>query len=90
MMRTAKFALALAILFAAAHASAEVAASMGSAATVDTEAVTNVAFSIGNSSVVDMRMLLNAQRNNNAEVIFGCDADNDGALSAAEEVLLVG
>ena len=76
--------------FAALNASADLAVELGSAATVDTEAVTNVAFAVGNSSIVNMRMLLNAQWNNNAEVIFGCGADNDGLLSADEELLLVG
>ena len=82
--------LLLVVMLAAFHASADLAVALGSAATVDTEAVTNVAFSAGNSSVLNMRMLLNAQWNNNAEVIFGCNADNDGALSADEELLLVG
>ena len=81
-----RISIILAGLFAAARASAEHAV----AETVDTEAVTNVAFSAGNSSVINMRMNLNAQWNNNAEVIFGCDADNDGELSADEELLLVG
>lgn len=78
-------------LFASFSASAELSVALGSSSTsVDTEAVTNVAFAVGNSSVVNMRMLLNAQWNNNAEVIFGCDVDGDGALSAEEEMLLVG
>ena len=82
--------LLLVVMFAVLHASADLAVALGSAATVDTEAVTNVAFAVGNSSVVNMRMLLNARNDNNAEVIFGYDADNDGALSADEELLLVG
>ena len=73
-----RIVIVLAGLFAAFHASADLAVALGSGETVDTEAVTNVAFSAGNSSVINMRMLLNAQWNNNAEVIFGCDADNDG------------
>ena len=82
--------LSLVVMMSALHALADLSVSMGSAATVDTEAVTNVAFSIGGGTTVNMRMKLNAQWNNNAEVIFGRDADNDGALSADEELLLVG
>ena len=89
-MTTAKLGLIFVVMFAVLHASADLAVALGSAATVDTEAVTNVAFAVGNSSVVNMRMLLNARNDNNAEVIFGYDADNDGALSADEELLLVG
>ena len=89
-MTTAKLGVILTAMFAAACASAELAVALVSGETVDTETVTNVSFSAGNSSVINKRMDLNAQWNNNAEVIFGRDVDNDGVLSADEELLLVG
>jgi hypothetical protein len=37
-----------------------------------------------------LRFDFNAEQDNNAEVIFGCDADGDGALSEDEERLCLG
>lgn len=86
-----RWCLYLPISFAALSASAELSVSLGaSSSSIDTEAVTNVAFSASSGSAINMRMNLLALPSNNAEVIFGRDEDNDGMLSADEEMLLVG
>ena len=74
----------------ACHASAaRIVAAFGSSDYVDTEAVTNIAFTADSPHFITLGFVLNAF-GNNAELTFGNDADADGALSVDEEVLCVG
>ena len=80
------FILTLSLRFAAA----ETRVALGSSAFADTEAVTNVAFAAERNRPTTLRFDFNAAQNNNAEVVFGCDADGDGELSDDEERLCFG
>ena len=82
-------ALAAAVV-AAVHAAAGMSVSVGSSGYADTETVTNVAFSAGSEAVLRLCMSFDAGPSNNAELVFGRDADGDGALSLDEERLCVG
>ena len=89
--RTSIGAVALAAAaVAAVHAAAGMSVSVGSSGHADTETVTNVAFSAGSDEVLRFCMSFDAGASNNAERIFGRDADGDGALTLDEERLCVG
>ncbi len=68
------------------------AASMPQPGLADTEAVAYAPFSATNgcSEKIYLRMDFAPAAANNAEVVFGVDADGDGVLSPDEERLLVG
>ena len=86
-----KTKLLLAALFAALHAVAfDTFPDLETSDRIDTESVTNVAFSVEQNATLDIRFDFNAAQYNNAELTFGCDADGDGALSVDEERLCVG
>ena len=74
----------------ALFATAETKVALGSSDFADTEAVTNVAFSAEQGKPMTLRFDFNAEQDNNAEVVFGCDADGDGALSEDEERFCLG
>ena len=75
------FTMALALRFA----SAETGVALGTSCLADTEAVTNVAFAAERNRPTTLRFDFNAAQCNNAEVVFGCDADGDGVLSVDED-----
>ncbi len=66
--------------------------SPSAAGRIDTEAVAYAPFAATNgcSEKIYLRMDFAAAAANNAEVVFGVDADGDGVLSPDEERLLVG
>ena len=68
------------------------AASMPQLGLADTEAVAYAPFAVTNgcSEKIYLRMDSAPAAANNAEVVFGIDADGDGVLSPDEERLLVG
>ena len=78
-------ALAFTITLALRFAAAETRVALGTAGFADTEAVTNVAFAAERNRPTTLRFDFNVAQHNNAEVVFGCDADGDGVLSEDEE-----
>ena len=85
-----KTAFLFLLIVPALFATAETKVALGSSDFADTEAVTNVAFSAEQKKPITLRFDFNAAQDNNAEVVFGCDADGDGALSEDEERLCLG
>ncbi len=83
-------AFAFIISLSISSASAETRVALGSSDFADTEAVTNVAFSAEQKKPITLLFDFNAAQDNNAEVVFGCDADGDGALSEDEERFCLG
>ena len=86
-MRRIAFLMSVA---AACNASAtRLVVAFGSSDYIDTEAITNIAFSADSPQFITLGFFLDAC-GNNAELMFGNDVDADGMLSVDEEVLCVG
>ena len=84
-----RIAFLMSVAVACNASAARLVVAFGSSDYIDTEAITNIAFSADSPQFISLGFFLDAC-GNNAELTFGTDVDADGMLSIDEEIFCVG